>query len=585
MKRTPFKTIRSAVIFCFSTLILVTLAIFYRISLNYTQETVLDNSIDYTSRLVNQVNSDIDFYINYMQNISSLVIRNADVQEYFFGIHTGEDMEQRYQRILTQFQTIIETRNDISNIAVVAQDGRYIINNGKDSPNPNVDLDQVDWIRDAYTCEDYILTASHVQYVIRNNYKWVVTLSRPIQEKGTGKTAGVFFIDLNYRLLRDLCENNSLGLNSYVFIIDGEGNIIYHPKQQLLFRGLTTEAIPEVLNCNDTYFVTEEGGDSKLYTISRSRETGWSVVGVVGLSELMHKQDETQRLYLMTAVILILSGVLLATLLAGYVTSPLKVLKESMKEVEQGNFEGASIEHFPNNEIGALSNSFNVMTNRIRQLMEQNVYEQKQKRKSELKALRSQINPHFLYNTLDSIIWMAESNKNREVVLMTSSLAKLLRQSISNEDEIIPLRKEVDYTRSYLTIQKMRYQDKLEFSIDVDSGILEEGIINLILQPIVENAIYHGVKNKEGKGMVCVTGGLEGDDIVLKVKDNGMGMDQDTLEHIFDRSKEQESRKVNGVGVYNVNMRIRLYYGEKYGLSFESAVGEGTVATIRIPRQ
>ena len=585
MTKTPFKTIRSAVIFCFSILILVTLAIFYRISLNYTEESVMENSIDYTSRLVNQVNSDIDSYIDYMQNISSLVIRNADVQEYFFGEHTDEDRRQRYQRILTQFQTIIETRDDISNIAVVAEDGNCIINDGKDILNPNVDLMEVDWIRDAYTSGDYILSASHVQYVIKNNYKWVVTLSRPIQKKGTQETAGIFFIDLNYRLLRDLCENNSLGLNSYVFIIDGEGNIIYHPKQQLLFRGLTTEAVPEVLKCEDTYFVTQEGPDSRLYTISKSQETGWSVVGVVGLSELMHKRDEAQRLYLMMAVILILTGVLLASLLAGAITRPLKVLKDSMRKVEKGNFEGASIEHFPNNEIGALSNSFNVMTNRIRQLMEQNVYEQKQKRKSELKALRSQINPHFLYNTLDSIIWMAESNKNKEVVLMTSSLARLLRQSISNEDEIIPLSKEVDYTRSYLTIQKMRYQDKLEFTIDVDKEILGEGIINLILQPIVENAIYHGVKNKEGKGMVCVTGRLEDGDIVLKVTDNGLGMDRDTLEHIFDRSKENESRKSSGVGVYNVNMRIQLYYGENYGLSFESAEGEGTVVTIRIPRQ
>ena len=164
MTKTPFKTIRSAVIFCFSILILVTLAIFYRISLNYTEESVMENSIDYTSRLVNQVNSDIDSYIDYMQNISSLVIRNADVQEYFFGEHTDEDRRQRYQRILTQFQTIIETRDDISNIAVVAEDGNCIINDGKDILNPNVDLMEVDWIRDAYTSGDYILSASHVQW-------------------------------------------------------------------------------------------------------------------------------------------------------------------------------------------------------------------------------------------------------------------------------------------------------------------------------------------------------------------------------------------------------------------------------------
>lgn len=585
MLRTPFKTIRSTVIFIFSILILLTLMIFYMISLRYTEETVLDNSIDYTSRLVNQISSDIDSYITYMQNISSLVTESWDVQQYFAVETEGDKDGQRYQRIQTQFRTIVETRQDISNIAVVGFDGRSIINDGSDKVNPNIDLAQVDWYQEACLSEDYILTASHVQYVIQNNYKWVVTLARPIISKDRDMTAGVFFVDLNYKLLKDLCERNSLGLNSYVFIVDERGEIIYHPKQQLLFRNLTTEKIEEVMDCRDTYFVTEEGKDSRLYTISRSEQTGWSVVGVVALPELMREQEETQRMYLLMAVLLILSGVGLAYVLAGAITKPLKALKESMKEVEKGNFEKASIQRLPNNEIGNLGNSFNIMTNRIQQLMEENVHEQEQKRKSELKALRSQINPHFLYNTLDSIIWMAEGNKNREVILMTSSLAKLLRQSISNEDEIVPLWKEVEYTKSYLTIQKMRYKDKLEFTIDVDQEILGEGIINLILQPIVENAIYHGIKNKEGKGHILITGRQEGDTLLLKIQDDGLGMDKDTLAHIFDRSKERENEKSSGVGVYNVHMRIQLYYGEAYGLSFESRLQEGTVVSIRIPRQ
>ena len=198
-----------------------------------------------------------------------------------------------------------------------------------------------------------------------------------------------------------------------------------------------------------------------------------------------------------------------------------------------------------------------------------------------MKALRSQINPHFLYNTLDSIIWMAEGGKNKEVVRMTSALARLLRQSISNDNERISLEKEVNYAGSYLTIQKMRYKDKLEYEIEVAEDIKKEKVINLILQPLVENAIYHGIKYKGSKGLIRIAGYREGDLIILKVIDNGIGMDEDTLKGIFDKSKDREGS--NGVGVYNVQTRIRLYYGPEYGLRFESALGEGTTVTITIP--
>ena len=583
MKANPFKTIKASLMICFSALILLALIIFYQISLQYTEKAVLENSIDYSVKLVNQVNSDIDFYINYMLNISAMMIRDDDIQDYLAGGVDLEETEDR-DRILTQFRTIIETRDDIANIAVISKEGKAVINQGSDRINPNVDLEKVEWFQDALNAQGYLLSSSHVQYVIDNNYKWVVTLSHPVYLEGREEPDGVFFIDLNYRLLRDLCDNNSLGLNSYVFIVDGQGRIIYHPKQQLLLRNLTTEKIDEVMQWGEGYFIAGEGNERQLYTISKSEQTGWSVVGVVSFSSLMPLQNETQLMYLLLAGGLILFGILFAMLLTGAITKPIRELCDAMRQVERGNFEKASIQNIPGNEIGVLGNSFNIMISRIHQLMDENIREQQQKRKSELKALRNQINPHFLYNTLDSIIWMAEGGKNKEVVMMTSSLAKLLRQSISNEDEMIPLWKEIEYTKSYLTIQKMRYKNKLEFSMEISPDIREERILNLILQPIVENAIYHGIKNKAGKGLIQITGRIQEDDILLEVADNGVGMTQDMVQHIFDMSREYEKKKNGGVGIYNVHLRIRLYYGEKYGLTFLSKEGEGTVVKIRLAR-
>ena len=203
------------------------------------------------------------------------------------------------------------------------------------------------------------------------------------------------------------------------------------------------------------------------------------------------------------------------------------------------------------------------------------------KRQAQYRALQNQINPHFLYNTLDSIIWMAEGKKNEEVVLMTASLARLLRLSISNEDEVVPIANEVEYARGYLTIQKMRYKDKLEFQIEVDSSILYIPLIKLVLQPIIENAIYHGLKYKESKGLLIVKGFMKDGNAVLQVIDDGVGMDEETLAHIYDKHKVNYHS--NGVGVYNVQKRLKLYYGEDYGITYTSELGKGTTATITIP--
>lgn len=277
-------------IFWFSLLIVITLLIFSVISINYTEETIMKNSIDYTTRLIKQVSRDINSYITYMENISTLVVKGGDVQRYMFAGEDTEDEKELYNRIVTQFNTIVEVREDISNIAVVTPERAYIINDGRDSLNENVQLSDVAWYMQALEGEGSILTPSHVQHVIKNNYKWVVTLGQGIKNPKTNQNEAVFFIDLNYRLLKDLCEKNTLAANDYVFIVDQTGKIIYHPKQQLLYSGLRKEKVEEVLSCDSSYFVAEDGDQSMLYTISVEEKTGWRIVGVVSLSELMSNQ-------------------------------------------------------------------------------------------------------------------------------------------------------------------------------------------------------------------------------------------------------------------------------------------------------
>lgn len=346
----------------------------------------------------------------------------------------------------------------------------------------------------------------------------MITLSREVHNfYGTGNSDGVVFIDLNYSAISELCDQNSIGDKGYVFILDQDGNIVYHPSQQQLYNELQTENIDIVMNADSDTVVTGEGDDEKVYTFSHSDITGWTVVGCMNMAELLKSSREANNIYVMTAIVLIAIAMLISSFVARSITLPIQKLRDSMEKVQEGDFKAADVVIPSKNEIGSLTTSFNVMTHKIEDLMAQNVHEQEQKRKSELKALQSQINPHFLYNTLDSIIWMAEGKKYEDVVLMTASLARLLRQSISNEDETVLIGQEIQYVKSYLTIQKMRYKDKLEFEIHVDPSIMNTHIVKLTLQPIVENAIYHGLKYKETKGILRVTGYQRGQEAVLEV--------------------------------------------------------------------
>ena len=577
-----FSSIQSVIFATVAVLVLSAVVIVTGVSMRFTNTSIFENSSQYTQTIIQQMNQNIDSYIDYMENIAYLISSNEDVQDYLFSDEI--DSEGRY-RILKQFETILDSRSDIRNVGIISKSGRMLINNGSKSVNHDLNLNTQEWYTQALNSpEGPTLTSSHVQHIISGERPWVITLSRGIRDRsGSGEKEGVFFIDLNYSAISGLCDQSTVGTKGYAFILDAKGNIVYHPQQQQLYNELQTENISLIMDTDEDTVLTGTGNNGKLYSISRSDKTGWTVVDCTNVRELLSKSRQAQSIYVLTAVVLVIVALLFSRFMARSITLPIQKLRDSMKKVQEGDFSVSDVVVDSRNEIGSLTKSFDVMTHRIQELMEQNVHEQEQKRKSELKALQSQINPHFLYNTLDSIIWMAEGKKNEEVVLMTASLARLLRQSISNEDETVLIGQEIQYVKSYLTIQKMRYKDKLEFEIHVDPSIMNTHIVKLTLQPIVENAIYHGLKYKETKGILRVTGYQRGQEAVLEVSDDGVGMDEETLKHIFEKHKV--NYRSNGVGVYNVQRRLSMYYGKDYGLRYKSEKGKGTTVTVVIPME
>ncbi|WP_282924137.1 cache domain-containing sensor histidine kinase [Mediterraneibacter massiliensis] len=579
--------IYTAIMGTFTVLILFSSIMFFILAIVFTERSVVNNSEEYTQQLIEKVNDDLDSYINYMKDISSMIYNSRDIQRYLFQEDLPEEVqEENYGRILDQFRTIMNTRKDVRNVAVIADNGKSVINRGASTLNPYISVSEQEWYKAVKKeSEEIHITSSHVQNMIYNQYDWVITLSRGIENQETKEVEGVFLIDMNYATIDSLCSSVSQGKKGYIYVLDKNGEIIYHPQQQLIYSGLKTELIEEVLEKKGVNgsFVSDTGNGRKLYTVSTSEDTGWTVVGVADMSELMKEGKELTRLYILLALFFLAVGVFFARLLSRTITRPIVSLEAAMKEVEKGHFESALMaENGGQAEIRGLGESFHIMVQEIQSLMEENVKEQKKKRKAEMQALQAQINPHFLYNTLDSIIWMAESGKhNKEVVRMTSALSRLFRQSIGNAEELVLIRQELGYIETYLTIQEMRYRDKLTFDIKLEEEIENEKIVKLTLQPLVENAIYHGIKYIEGPGKIEIRGYYEQEDVVIEIRDNGAGMTKEELEHIFD--KKTYTPGSGGVGVRNVQNRLQLYYGAEYGLHYVSEKGSGTTVYVRIP--
>ncbi|MFP4376306.1 MAG: sensor histidine kinase [Spirochaetales bacterium] len=581
------RKIQTTIALAFGTLVLGTALVMALVSFRFTQEAVQRSSREYTSELIVQVRANIDSYVTHMKNIAEVVQVNEQVQSYFGRRPELSPLEQaRAEGFITGFlNSVSRTREDISLIMIVGEDGRVFTNNPELDLNESVEISEKSFYQNALARSgEAVISSSHVQNLIEGIYTWVITLSRTINDPVTGETHGVLLVDLNFSVINDMLSRISLGPRGYMFIVDPEGGIVYHPRQALIYSGLEREYIEEVLANRSGLFEIDDDRGARAYTVTVSESTGWRIVGVNYSEELVRNRGEIRRSYLIGAVLFVFVSVLVAVWISHRLSRPILDLRGSMKAVERGDFD-ISVDVSANNEIGDLARDFNIMIAQIKDLMRRNEEEHEEKRKSELLALQNQITPHFLYNTLDTIVWMAEGKQYENVVETVAALARLLRLSVNKGEELISVRDEIDHIRSYLTIQKLRYQDRLDFMIGVDPDILALETPKVILQPLVENAIYHGIKNKEAGGRVVVRGARVNGSVLLEVEDDGLGMDEVLMAGVTHLHAESD-RGTNGgsrVGVRNVHERIQLYFGPEYGLRYRRNAQGGTTVEVKLP--
>ena len=521
---------------------------------------MVQNARTGSAQTASQVSSTVGNYLRDMNQAMDLVVRSMS------------EPEDSRNELLSAF---LQFRPDVVAVTSYSEEGELLDcwSLGREPreemfQNLSFDLDT------ARASDGPYMSTPHVETIFESYYPWVVTMTAPLEQGGE---AAWVSLDLSFSNISNHINNVGIGQRGYCFLMDRMGNIMYHPQQQLLYAGLKSEDTAALAALEDGTYVE----DTVIYAVTSVEDSSWRVVGVSFVDELVNRSvREMIGISAGLAGLVLAAALLTSWILSRMLSRPLRGLASAMERFER------DADHFSYRPVGGtrevreLSQSFGHMVLRIQQLMSTVRQEEINLRKTELKALQAQINPHFLYNTLDSIAWMCERGRNADAVNMVHALARLFRISISRGHELIPIAKEIEHAESYLQIQKYRYKNQFTYEFDVDPGCLDYYCNKITLQPIIENSINHGLDLLVEEGRIQVEVLQDGEDILFRVRDNGVGMSQEQVDAILEQDPEDRT----GIGIRNVNDRLRIYFGAPYGLNITSELDVGTCVEIRMPK-
>lgn len=472
-------------------------------------------------------------------------------------------------------------KDKVSRIDLYDEEGRCIWGSSKTEV---VNVTETDWFQDTIT---HIEAAHFGSYCLQNSDSGVIRVipvSRSVELTTGGESyEGVLVFYFPVQDLDAALESYGSTAKEYCYLLDGEDEILYHPYQKKLECGISEEWSYEYLDSENSYMNIRNRQSVWMLGTHKIGYTGWKLVMVSSLSSV---QKENMKIYQLIFSFLCLAGILMLgvdVILIQKITKPVSRLHQAIQSFGVGKLD-VRVDETGIGEISSLEQGFNQMAGEIQELMDRSISQEQEKRHMERRLLQAQISPHFLYNTLDSIIWMIQGKQYEGAGKMVSLLARFFRVALSKGKDIIPLRQEVEHATSYLSIQNIRFQDKFDFELNIDESLMEYLCPKITIQPILENAIYHGVENMFGDGEIILSIQEHGEDICIEVSDNGEGMTEEQVEKILHHDIRKTSGKGSGVGVYNVDSRIKLLYGENYGISIQSELDEGTTVKILLPK-
>lgn len=545
--------------------------------LDHAQKTAEEHSV----QLIHQVSNSMDVYVETIEKMVNYI--QLELQDTpFFTMESegasGWDSETAYIRSV--LENVANSHREVAGIFIATKEDLYVSTGmSRISRDP---FQNERWYREASENPEEIQLISVVtgrNIVTNRSYSIddVFSLAKAVQDPETGEVLGVILLDIRHDIIQSSINGVTIGEKGFVFVMDQEDNIVYTPVNGIVYR-----VNPKWVKAMEPMSVQIQGGSYQIRS-ELSPYTGWRTVGVFSMDEVMSSVNTIVYILFTCVIISLVLVVIVSFKFSRTLTNPIFKLKRLMKQAESGDLTVRfNFQH--NDEIGELGQSFNHMIARIDQLIQMVYVEQENKRTAEMKSLQEQIKPHFLYNTLDTISWMARDYDAEDIVRLVDALTNMFRIGLSHGKDIITVKEEITHVSNYLYIQKIRYKDKLNYVIHVDESLYAIEVPKLILQPLVENAIYHGVKAKRGGGTITITGVPEGENLVFTVQDDGAGMLQEKVEELNRRMSERSVLdEQKSFGLFYIRERIQLCYGKGYGVHVESTLGEGTRVTITLP--
>jgi two-component system, sensor histidine kinase YesM len=550
------------------------------VSVVITYNITKNNAIQFSKEIVHQTTQKIDELLLEVEKSALMTAEEPAVQEALRN-PISSDIAKKYSKELeinTRLNLIANYNEKLFGIYVIGKNGgRFKSNYGTEL---TYDINNSLWYQDVVVKRDVTWFSARVgSLLVKTAGEFFISAGYPIKDKASGKISGIVMVDVPEQQLATIAQAK-LGEKGYISILDDENSVITHPDRNLITTKLKLDHSKKIITSQNTKVIYTA---SRILIEETSTVTGWKIIGTIPISELTKDSIVIRNIIILILLLVCSTALFFAWQFSRLTVKPLKDMTHSMKIVEEGNF-NVKLPSIGNDEIGQLNTGFNVMIQRIQELMDRVLTEQESLRQAELKSLQYQINPHFLYNTLDSIVWLTRAKKNEEAIKMVIAITKLFRIGISRGKDIITLEEEIEHVESYLTIQHMRYSKKFDYVIEIPRSLHQYKTFKVILQPIVENAIYHGIKLKRDKGHIWVRVEEREDHLLLIVKDTGKGMDEDTVTKLNNTLKDGLGEKLNIYGLKNVEERIKLFFGEGYGIAFHSILGEGTTAEIKIPK-
>lgn len=552
-----------------------------RISSTIIEQNVTKNTIE----VMDQVMSNIDFYLKDMEYVSSDILFNKSIIKNinnYKGVYDADDTAA-HNEIRQALINMKSARSNIKAITIVTNKFFYFSTSYGILPEMLV---KQQWYKKAHESNgrSIFTAADSSMYTVQNGSGKakgldVVLLAKKMRDIYSGKDLGILEIDLDYKTIEAAVSKLNPNVNASIYLVDRDGNIIYKN-----VKNSTVDGTYEGINFSGAQGysgvdIIQINGEKILSVYKISALSGWKLIELIPYKNLMAPARFVSNLTILLVFICLFATLIISVSVSKGILKPLKDLEKTMNKVEIGDL-NVHIEMERSDEIGSLSKNFNNMIKQLREMKDSIYREQEAKREAELSALQAQINPHFLYNTLDSIKWMAMVNGQNNICEMITALVSLLRSSINKGREIIAIREEINNVKNFIQIQRLRYYDTFDVIYDLDETLMQCRIPKLILQPLVENALFHGLNNTADGGRIYINLRKSNNNILIEVIDNGKGMDKEELEGIYTNRINQ---KFSGVGIKNVDERLKLHFGEQYGLKFFSEPGKGTKVEVLMP--